>query len=454
MCDKTQIYVVRAGYVGRIKSVGDSNINLENWDIEWDRESPDYANLSRAAKELRTTDIPVAFPTETVYGLAADATRSSAVNGIYKAKNRPADNPLIVHFDSLNQLRDILQENSKSAIPSIYDPLVRRFWPGPLTILLPVPKNSKLAPEVTAGLDTFGARIPRNLLALALIKLVGVPLAAPSANSSTKPSPTTAEHVLEDLNSRITTILDGGPCSVGVESTVVNGLTNPPSILRPGGVTVQQLRECPGWEKVTIEYKDTPDPTLKPKAPGMKYRHYSPRAPVILFEYTCSIPPIDELVREFKSPTSSIRRIGIIRTTARGSHGHSINEEPLLQQYNEITTRTTPKETINSLKPDRLEEEIDQASFLARILTDNGDDKQLNVQEFEAEDAHCLPIKIWEIRLGPTIESVARGLFSALRYLDGNEVNHIFVEGIDASESGLADAIMNRLRKAANSCIT
>lgn len=234
---KTTVLPVDATKLGTLTAKNVQDDYLDDLEIELDPHSVDAQHLRRAAEQLKTSDIPVAFPTETVYGLGADATRSAATKGIYKAKQRPADNPLIVHFASLEQLRTLLRpKNDESTtngtsttttedpIPPIYHPLITKFWPGPLTIILPNPPHSPLAPEVTAGLTTFGARMPRHPLALALIRTSGVPIAAPSANASTKPSPTAAEHVAYDLDGRIETILDGGPCDVGVESTVVDGL--------------------------------------------------------------------------------------------------------------------------------------------------------------------------------------------------------------------------------------
>ncbi|KAK0746100.1 DHBP synthase RibB-like alpha/beta domain-containing protein [Schizothecium vesticola] len=247
----------------------------------WTLPSPPTAALSAllpAAHLLRTTSVPVAFPTETVYGLAADATRPTAVRGIYAAKRRPSDNPLIVHVCDLAMLRAL---TTTGGIPDIYAPLIARFWPGPLTILLPLSEGT-LAPEVTAGLPTFGARLPASALARSLIKLVGKPLAAPSANASTRPSPTAAAHVVEDLAGRIEVVVDGGVCEVGVESTVVDGLSVPPAVLRPGGVSVEEIRACEGWEGVVKGYEDRAEDGGKPRAPGMKYKHYSPRARVVL----------------------------------------------------------------------------------------------------------------------------------------------------------------------------
>lgn len=288
----TRVVTIDVSKIGRVKFSNPKESFLEDWTVELSSDQG-AAHLRQAAQRLRDEDTPVAFPTETVYGLGADATRSSAVRGIYAAKQRPSDNPLIVHVSSLAQIRrlvcpfqhgttrdDALQHDP---IPSIYRPLIARFWPGPLTILLPLPNPSPLAPEATASLPTFAVRMPSSLLALLLIHLADVPLAAPSANASTKPSPTTAEHVLNDLSGRIDLILDGGPCEVGVESTVVDGLSNPPVILRPGGISADMLRQCPGWEEVVVGYKDAPERGV-PRAPGMKYKHYSPRAKVILVE--------------------------------------------------------------------------------------------------------------------------------------------------------------------------
>jgi L-threonylcarbamoyladenylate synthase len=275
---KTTILPKFVGDIGRFRDPS----TLETWELPTNPTSPTLENINLAASHLLTTDIPVAFPTETVYGLGADATRSSAVKGIYTTKGRPSDNPLIIHVCDLTMLRSLLDR----PIPDIYIPLIKKFWPGPLTILLPNPPGSKLAPEVTAGNSTFGARMPNTPLALSLIKAAGVPLAAPSANASTKPSPTTAQHVLHDLDGKIEFILDGGSCQVGLESTFVDGLASPPRILRPGGVSIDLIREVEGFEGVEKSYLDASEEGSKaPLAPGMKYKHYSPKAKVVLYEF-------------------------------------------------------------------------------------------------------------------------------------------------------------------------
>ncbi|KAJ2979114.1 hypothetical protein NQ176_g3446 [Zarea fungicola] len=212
----------RGSELGRFREAK-SSYRLEEWCINTAESSlPSIEALRKAGAHLREKDTPVGFPTETVYGLGADATRSAAVKGIYSAKGRPSDNPLIVHVCDLQMLRYLLgttADGKENALPERYKKLIDKFWPGPLTILLPNAQPSRLAPEVTAGLSTFGVRMPSSTLALSLIKLAGVPLAAPSANASTKPSPTAAHHVKHDLDGRIELILDGGPSHVGVEST-------------------------------------------------------------------------------------------------------------------------------------------------------------------------------------------------------------------------------------------
>lgn len=240
-------------------------------------------NLQIAAKEVTTPGTVVAFPTETVYGLGGSALSDESVLAIYKAKNRPADNPLIVHVSSEDQLQRLILTELHS-IPKVYHQLIKRFWPGPLTILLPIEKGTPILSLVTAGQDTVGVRMPDHPVARALIALSDTPLAAPSANASTRPSPTLASHVLHDLNTKIPYILDGGSCDVGVESTVVDGLVSPPMLLRPGGVSVEDIRAYGGgeWENVILA-KKTAGKMEAVKTPGMKYRHYSPTAKVILY---------------------------------------------------------------------------------------------------------------------------------------------------------------------------
>ncbi|GLI64207.1 hypothetical protein VaNZ11_007399, partial [Volvox africanus] len=243
--------------------------------------NPLHPGITQAAT-LLAADQVVAIPTETVYGLAANALSAAAVSKVYAAKNRPADNPLIVHVSSLEMLTSLYPPGW--VLPSVYEAVVRDLWPGPLTILLP---RSSLVPDVvTCGQPTMAVRMPAHPVALALISTCGFPLAAPSANSSGRPSPTLARHVLDDLGGRVSIILDGGPCTCGVESTVLDGLRNPPAILRPGGITREQLAGYPGLAELLLYRRDFVDPQLEaaPSTPGMKYRHYSPSAPVVLLD--------------------------------------------------------------------------------------------------------------------------------------------------------------------------
>lgn len=441
---KTTVLPVDATKLGSLKARTVQNDILDDLDIELDPNSVDAQYLRQAAEQLKTSDIPVAFPTETVYGLGADATRSSATRGIYKAKQRPADNPLIVHFASLEQLRALLRPSgdgdnnthdasTEDPIPSIYTPLIKRFWPGPLTIILPNPPHSPLAPEVTAGLTTFGARMPRHPLALALIKTSGKPIAAPSANASTKPSPTAAEHVAYDLDGRIETILDGGPCDVGVESTVVDGLSSPPLILRPGGISIEQLRECEGWQNTEIGYKDTSEKGSKPKAPGMKYRHYSPKATVVLFESGKKAPAWSDMAQYI----TTSKKLGVIRTK-RWTVDTAGENSPIAQ--------STPAENEDSPQTNGHEPSI--PGFAGMLQTIHKQHVQRSVETHAVANSQ-VDFTLLDVNLGGKTADIARGVFAALRDLDRQDVDAIFVEGISDEEGDVAAAVMNRLRKAA-----
>ncbi|KAF2703119.1 translation factor [Pleomassaria siparia CBS 279.74] len=450
---ETDILPVDAARLGQIRIHNSPDALVDEWSMEY-TEGEDLNSMRRAAEELAHTDTPVAFPTETVYGLGADATRSSAVRAIFAAKNRPVDNPLIVHVHSISQLQSLLRggkdvvNNGPDPIPEIYKPLIRKFWPGPLTIILPNPVNSVLAPEVTAGLSTFGARMPCSILALALIRMAGVPLAAPSANASTRPSPTTAEHVKDDLDGRIRTIIDGGPCSVGVESTVVDGLSSPPSILRPGGVTVEDLRRIPGWENVVVGYMDKQEVGDRPKAPGMKYRHYSPKATVILYEATAGVPVPKRLLEQANTKVARGKKVGIIRTVrwerALGlAVGSEKTKEVQEQEAIGMTSREEIAETSHSVAPEVPD------SRLSNLLRSVIQHKVPHAEQIILKEGLTTPMVLWDINLGADTEGVARGLFSALRELDRKGVDVIFVEGIDdKSGDNIAAAVMNRLRKA------
>ena len=250
---------------------------MKHWIVESDVDkNKSYPQIVDAAEILQQNEV-VAFPTETVYGLGANATSDEAVEKIFKAKGRPSDNPLIVHISNKEQLEGLVAE-----IPTDAAKLIDAYWPGPLTIIFKN-KEGVFSGKVTAGLDSVGIRMPDHPVALSIIEAAGLPIAAPSANRSGKPSPTTAQHVIDDLEGRIAGVVDGGETGVGVESTVVDCTGSVPVILRPGGVTKEQLEEVVG--KVEV------DPSLEegkgaPKSPGMKYTHYAPDAPVYLVDGT------------------------------------------------------------------------------------------------------------------------------------------------------------------------
>lgn len=230
-------------------------------------------NAVKTAAELIRAGEVVGMPTETVYGLAANALNGEAVKKIFLAKGRPQDNPLIVHIADFDQIYDLCP-----AVPPQAKLLADAFWPGPLTMI--VPKGDCIPDEVSCGLDTVGIRLPSHPMARALIRESGVPLAAPSANTSGRPSTTTAAHVMHDMDGKIAAVLDGGACGVGVESTVITLALERPRLLRPGGITLEQLRSVLGEVDVDRALYEKIGDDVKVSAPGMKYRHYAPKAPV------------------------------------------------------------------------------------------------------------------------------------------------------------------------------
>lgn len=338
--------------------------------IKVDRVHPEPGAMAGAGLILRRGGL-VAFPTETVYGLGADATNGAAVARIFEAKGRPPDNPIIVHVASRGQLSTLA-----ASVPPEAEILMDAFWPGPLTVILPAGKG---VPEaVTAGLTTVAVRMPDHPVALALIKAAGVPVAAPSANLSGKPSPTLAEHVLQDLDGRIEAVLDGGPTGVGVESTVLDLTSRPPVILRPGGITPEELRACLGRVEVARDAITGCCDGESPRSPGMKYTHYAPRAPLLLV--TGSRPAVALKIMEMaRAETSGGRRVGIL-TYSDSSNFSAVGE----------------------------------------VVVAGRRDKP---------------------------ETVAAGLYSALRRFNEMGVDVILAEGLE--ETGVGLAVMNRLKKAA-----
>ncbi|PCH41505.1 translation factor [Wolfiporia cocos MD-104 SS10] len=355
------------------------------------------AVLQEAAEKLNSLQT-VAFPTETVYGLGAIALDSTAASRIFSAKGRPPDNPLIAHVSSMDMLRRLLPEGY--IIPQNCSILMKHFWPGPLTLLFPT-NPSIVPPIITAGQPTVAVRMPSHPIARALIALTGAPIAAPSANSSGKPSPTRAEHVLKDLDGKISLIIDGGPCGVGLESTVVDALQSDGNIrvLRPGGVTVEDLESVMRQElgdhapKILVHRRDYRDEVMEqsPTTPGMKYRHYSPTVPVTLLRTS--------------HPPSDIRAI------------------PLASFVETLKRNATGELEVGLLAPS-------DSPLLAKITAFSG-------------------IR-WRVHpLGPIAHpSVsAQRLFDGLLTLDGAGVDLILIEEIQEEREGLA--VMNRVNKAA-----
>jgi L-threonylcarbamoyladenylate synthase len=248
-------------------------------------------HIARAAAVIRAGGL-VAFPTETVYGLGADALNEDAVRKIFLAKERPADDPLIVHIASASQLPQLARQ-----IPQRAWDLIERFWPGPLTLVLP--KTERVPTVTTGGLDTVAVRMPSHPVAKRLIELSAVPIAAPSANRFGRPSPTIAKHVWEDLHGRIDLILDGGPTPIGVESTVLDLTVDPPLVLRPGGVTLEELRAVLG----DVQMLDAAYTEAAKRSPGTRSRHYAPRAQVLLVEQGAAEAALKEL---------SGKRVGVL----------------------------------------------------------------------------------------------------------------------------------------------
>jgi len=368
--------------------------------------SPETRHALDTAAQHLTQLRPVAFPTETVYGLGALALNASAASQIFSTKGRPADNPLIVHVSSHDMLRSLLSESF--SVPKPYQVLMKRFWPGALTLLFP--SDPRIVPSlITAGQSTVAIRMPSHPVARALIAIANAPIAAPSANSSGKPSPTTAEHVYRDLGDKLPVILDGGACGVGLESTVVDGLTedNTLRVLRPGGVTVEDIEKALAEEagdgetipRVLVHRRDFQDAELEesPTTPGMKYRHYSPSVPVTLL-MTLSPPP------EEVSSTDATSYLTSLRQTAAGAGSPTKIGLLLLSDSN-----------------------------LGKLPL--------------SEDPHVHWLRY---NLGPVGDpsTIARRLFDGLLTLEAQGADIILIEEVREENEGLA--IMNRVRKAAS----
>ncbi|NWF87208.1 threonylcarbamoyl-AMP synthase [Candidatus Bathyarchaeota archaeon] len=274
--------------------------------LKVDSQNPEKEKIQKAADFIKKGGL-VAFPTETVYGLGADALNSKAIFALFEAKRRPLDNPPIVHVGDASDVHRLVKETTPKA-----EKLMKIFWPGPLTLIF---KHSTIVPDVTvAGLDTIAIRMPNHNVALALLKESRCPIAAPSANLAGKPSPTTAKHVLDDLDGRIDAVLDAGPTHIGVESTVLDLTAMPPQILRPGGTPYEKLKEILGdvrLHPVAVAEKEMPIEGAR--SPGVKHKHYAPNAEVVLVEGEISV--VKEKVKELaESHRRESRKVGVLAT--------------------------------------------------------------------------------------------------------------------------------------------
>lgn len=268
--------------------------------VKIDRKKIDAQTIEKAGNILQAGGL-VAFPTETVYGLGADALDEKAAKKIYEAKGRPSDNPLIIHIADMDHLNKIVKK-----IPEAAQKLADAFWPGPLTMIFD--KSECVPYGTTGGLDTVAVRMPSDEIARKLILSGGGYIAAPSANTSGRPSPTTAQHVYEDMDGRIPLILDGGPVEIGLESTIVDLTAEMPVILRPGYISLEMVQAVIGKAEMDRGLIAS-DSNIKPKAPGMKYRHYAPKADLKIVE-----GPMEQVISYINDRISSAQKIGIICT--------------------------------------------------------------------------------------------------------------------------------------------
>ena len=349
----------------------------------------DEAKLQEAAGILRAGGL-VAFPTETVYGLGGNGLLKEASRSIYAAKGRPSDNPLILHISDMKELEPITRE-----IPYRARTLAEHFWPGPLTMIL---NKAEIVPlETTGGLSTVAVRMPEHEVARRLIALAGVPVAAPSANTSGRPSPTTAVHVREDLEGKIEAILDGGPSGIGLESTIVDLSGEEPVLLRPGAITAEMLEEALGERVLLDPALEKPlDPSVHPKAPGMKYRHYAPKAPMVIIQGKEGTFAGEELLRVEEAVDRQVDR-----SLEAGKRTALICSDESLSYYQK-----------------RYEAPLAKGQLILRTMGTRNRE-----------------------------ESIAHNLFSVLREMDEVQAEYIVAEGVNTEAIGYA--VMNRMKKAA-----
>ena len=359
--------------------------------IKIDIENPELERVAAAAEILQHGGL-VAFPTETVYGLGGNALDPEAAGKIYAAKGRPSDNPLIAHIADREALYELVAE-----IPPAAEILMDLYWPGPMTLVFH--KTDKVPYGTTGGLDTVAVRMPSHPVARALIRAAGVPVAAPSANLSGRPSPTKAEHVLEDMDGRIDMILDGGEVGIGLESTIIDVTSERPSLLRPGFISEEMLRDVLGEVEVDAASVGPMDPTAQPKAPGMKYRHYAPKADMTIIRGEQE-KVIETICAKAARALRVGKKVGIVCT------------EESLEIYRQ------------------------------RLNADADDPAATQTEQWLAD---ALDLAVIGSRKDPS--TIAHNLFDVLRSFDGQQVDRIYSESFEGGQLG--DAIMNRLKKAA-----
>ncbi len=395
----TKVVVIDREKLGMMANAAENSEAAKEAAAVWeaaDREKLD-ALLLEAAQILRSGGL-VAFPTETVYGLGANGLDDAAARKIYAAKGRPSDNPLILHISKEEELTPLVRE-----VPEAARKLMKAFWPGPLTMIFS--KSSIVPYGTTGGLDTVAVRMPSDPIANRMIALAGVPVAAPSANLSGRPSPTTANHVIEDMNGRIEMILDGGPVGIGVESTIVDVTGPVPMLLRPGAVTMEMLQDAIGETAVDPAITGPVAADVRPKAPGMKYRHYAPKAELVLVE-----------------------------ERGQGSAGEALLAARALDETGEARIPQGPGDAvvrmINRLAGERLSE-----GYAVGILCTD-----------ETKNRYPQGV-VRSVGLRGQEETIAHSLFAVLREFDDLGVDYIYSESF--SRDHLGQAIMNRLTKAA-----
>ena len=382
--------------------------------------------LKEAASILRSGGL-VAFPTETVYGLGGNALDEDAARKIYAAKGRPSDNPLIAHVSCVEEVAPLVKE-----IPEAGRKLMEAFWPGPLTMIFP--KSEKVPYGTTGGLDTVAIRMPDDPVANRLIALAGVPVAAPSANTSGRPSPTTADHVWQDMNGRIEMIIDGGPVGIGVESTIAI-----PSVLRPGAITMEMLAEVLGEVSVDPAILGPLSADVRPKAPGMKYKHYAPKADLTLVE------PGTGTERESgaEQVTGAEQKTGAEQVTGAEQKDGAGQKTGAEQKTG--ADRNTGADPETGLDETQLQAMICKVRELSREKIEAG--YKVGVICTDESRGCYTDGEVRSIGARKSQASVAHNLYALLREFDDLGVDYIFSESFPKDHLG--QAIMNRLSKAA-----